>query len=214
MKNLKRVEEVERYFDVLYRLEKGLAEEFPERPVYRAMLGLAQVNLVEAYLRAGRPSGRERELLESGIAELRAAIALAGEADLMHSRWLAHAYCSQVKVFALLGQFSRADAAMRELLKIELPQGQHLYLAACALGYAAPRARESTTLPRLQRTLLALFYRTRAMNLLRDAAQRGFATAARINSDPDLDDLRALTEYRALLVRLDQPAAKAQPPDR
>jgi hypothetical protein len=62
MKNLKRVEEVERYFDLLYRLEKGLAEEFPERPVYRAMLGLAQVNLVEAYLQAGRPSGRAREL--------------------------------------------------------------------------------------------------------------------------------------------------------
>jgi hypothetical protein len=51
------------------------------------------------------------------------------------------------------------------------------------------------------------------MNLLRDAAQRGFATAARIKSDPDLDDLRALIEYRTLLVRLDQPAAKAQPPD-
>jgi hypothetical protein len=102
---------------------------------------------------------------------------------------------------------------MRELLRIELPQGQHLYLAACALGYVAPRARESTSLPRLQRTVLALYYRTRAMNLLRDAAERGFATAARIKSDTDLDDLRALTEYRTLLVRLDQPAAKAQPPD-
>jgi hypothetical protein len=198
----------------LYRLEKGLAEEFPERPVYRAMLGLAQVNLAEAYLRAGRPSGRERELLETGTAELRAAIALAGEADLMHSRWLAHAYRTQVKVFALLGQFSHADAALRELLRIELPQGEHLYLAACALGYAATRARESTTLPGWQRTLLALSYRTRAMDLLRDAAKRGFATAARIRSDTDLDDLRALTEYRTLLVRLDQPAAKAQPPDR
>jgi hypothetical protein len=54
----------------------------------------------------------------------------------------------------------------------------------------------------------------RAMNLLRDAAKRGFATAARIRSDTDLDDLRALNEYRALLVRLDQPAAKAQLPDR
>jgi tetratricopeptide (TPR) repeat protein len=213
MKNSKRVEEVERYFDLLYRLEKGLAEEFPERPVYRAMLGLAQVNLVEAYLRAGRPSGRMRELLETAIADLRAAIALAGEADLMHSRWLAHAYCAQVKVFALLGQFSHANAAMRELLQIELPQGQHLYFAACAFGYAAPRARESTTLPRLQRTLLALFYRTRAMDLLGDAAKRGFATAARIKSDTDLDDLRALTEYRTLLVRLDQPATKVQPPD-
>ena len=51
------------------------------------------------------------------------------------------------------------------------------------------------------------------MNLLRDAAERGFATAARIKSDTDLDDLRALTEYRTLLVRLDQPAAKDRPPD-
>ena len=208
-----RVEEAERYFDRLYRLEKGLAEEFPERPVYRAMLGLAQVNRGGGYLNAGRPMDRARELLEAGIAELRAAIALAGEADLMHRRWLADAYCSQVKVFARLGQFSHLDAATRELLKNELPRGQHLYLAACALGYAAPRARESTTLPRLQRTLLALFYRTRAMDLLGDAAKRGFATAARIKSDTDLDDLRALTEYRTLLVRLDQPAAEAQPPD-
>jgi hypothetical protein len=211
MKNLKRVDEVERYFDLLYRLEKGLAEEFPERPVYRAMLGLAKVNLVEAYLRAGRPSGRARELLETGIAELRGAIAMAGEADLMHSRWLAHAYSSQVKVFALLGEFSHADAAMRELLKIELPQGRHLYLAACAFGYAAPQARESRTLPRLQRSILALFYRTRAMNLLRDAAKQGFATAVRIKSETDLDDLRSLTEYRTLLVRLDQQRRPSRP---
>jgi hypothetical protein len=122
------------------------------------MLGLAQVNLVEAYLRASRPSGRVRELLESGIAELRAAIALAGEADLMHSRWLAHAYCSQVKVFALLGQFSNADAAMRELLKIELPQGQQLYLAArprvrCppGAGLDAPKIAADSSRPVLPR---------------------------------------------------------------
>jgi serine/threonine-protein kinase len=215
MRNLMRVEEAERYFDRLYRLEKGLAEEFPERPVYRAMLGLAQVNLGGGYLNAGRPMDRARELLEAGIAELRAAIALAGEADLMHRRWLADAYCSQVKVFARLGQFSHLDAATRELLKNELPRGQHLYLAACALGYAAPRVRESATLRglHLQRIVLALFYRARAMNLLRDAAERGFATAARLKSDTDLDDLRALSEYRTLLARLEQPEAKSQPPD-
>jgi hypothetical protein len=176
------------------------------------MLGLAQVNLVEAYLRAGRLVGRARELLETGIADLRAAIAVAGEADLMHSRRRAHGYCSQVKVFALLGQFSHADAAMQELLKIELPQGQHLYLAACALAHAAPRARESTTLPSFQRTGLALSYRMRAMNLLRDAAERGFDTAARIKNDTDLDDFRALTEHGALLVRLNQPAARLSGP--
>jgi hypothetical protein len=51
------------------------------------------------------------------------------------------------------------------------------------------------------------------MNLLRDAAQRGFATAARLKSETDLDDLRSLNEYRALLARLDKPAAKAQLPD-
>jgi hypothetical protein len=197
----------------LYRLEKRLAEEFPERPVYRAMLGLAKVNLAEAYLEAGRPLGRARELLETGIAELRAAIALAGEADLMHRRWLADAHCAQVKVFALLGLFSQADAAVRELLKLELPQGQHLYFAARALGYAAPRVRESARIPRLHRTVLALFFRTRAMNLLWDAAQRGFAPAARLKSDTDLDDLRALAEYRTLLARLEQPAAKAVLPD-
>jgi serine/threonine-protein kinase len=214
MKNLKRVEEVERYFDLLYRLEKGLAEEFPERPVYRAMLGLAQVNLVEAYLQAGRPVGRARERLETAIADLRAAILLAGEADLMHRRWLAHAYCAQVKVFALLGEFSHADAAMRELLKIELPQGHHLFLAARALAYAAPRAWAWATLPELQGTVIALSYRTRAMNLLEDAAERGFGTAARIKSETDLDDLRGLAEYHKLLARLEQPAAKAQRPDR
>jgi hypothetical protein len=51
------------------------------------------------------------------------------------------------------------------------------------------------------------------MNLLWDAAQRGFATAARLKSDTDLDDLHALAEYRTLLARLEQPAAKAAHPD-
>jgi serine/threonine-protein kinase len=213
MKDLRRVEEVERYFELLHRLEQGLADEFPERPVYRAMLGLAQANLVEAYLQTGRSLDRARELLETGIAELRAAIALAGEADLMHRSWLASAYCAQVKVFALLGEFSHANAAMRELLKMDLPQGQQLYLAASALAYAAPRVRESATIPRLQRPVLALFFRTRAMILLREAARRGSATLARLKSDTDLDDLRALAEYRTLLARLEQPAAKAALPD-
>jgi tetratricopeptide (TPR) repeat protein len=212
MKNSKRVEEVERYFDLLYRLEKGLAEEFPERPVYRAMLGLAQVNLGQAYLQAGRPLVRARELLETGIAELRASIALAGEADLMHRRWLADAYCSQVKVFTLMGRFSQADSTMRELLKLDLPQGQHLYFAARALAYAAPRTGASATLPGLPQAVLAQFYRTRAMNLLEDAAGRGFATATRLKSETDLDDLRALPEYNTLLARLQQQAAKAKPP--
>jgi serine/threonine-protein kinase len=213
MTQLKRVAEVERYFDLLYRLEKGLAEEFPERPVYRAMLGLAQVNLADAYLKAGRSLRRARELLERGIIELRAAIALASEVDLMHRRWLSGAYGSQVKVFTLLGQFSHADVAMRELLKTELPQGQHLFVAARALAYAAPRLRESAGLPSLQRIVLSLCYRTRAMSLLQDAATKGFATAQRIETETDLDDLRALSEYRTLLAGLGRPVAKAKPRD-
>jgi hypothetical protein len=213
MKNSKRVEEVERYFDRLYRLEKGLAEEFPERPVYRAMLGLSQVNLAEAYLQAGHPLARARELLEVGIAELRAAIALAGEADLMHRRWLADACCAQVKVFVLMGRLADAEGAMRELLKLELPQGQHLYFAARAVAFAAPRTRASAALPRLQRTVLALWYRARAMILLREAAQQGFATAARLKSETDLEDLRSLAEYRKLLAGLEQAAATERMPD-
>jgi hypothetical protein len=102
---------------------------------------------------------------------------------------------------------------VRELLKMDLPQGHQLYLAASALGYAAPRVRESATIPRLQLLVLALFFRTRAMNLLREAARRGSATLARLKSDTDLDDLRALAEYRTLLASLEQPAAKAALPD-
>jgi hypothetical protein len=117
-------------------------------------------------------------------------------------------------VFALLGELFHANAAMRELLKMDLPQGQQFYLGASALGYAAPRVRDSATIPRLQRLVLALFFRTRAMNLLQEAAERGSATLARLKSDTDLDDLRALAEYRTLLAGLEQPAGKAARPDR
>jgi eukaryotic-like serine/threonine-protein kinase len=94
------------------------------------------------------------------------------------------------------GDHEKALAEVEDVLQAGPKPGMVLYDAACVYAVAAGGVEEGP---------LAERYADRAIELLRQAAAKGFRDAAHMRQDNDLDALRGRDDFRALLAELEPP---------
>jgi hypothetical protein len=106
-------------------------------------------------------------------------------------------------------RLDKAEAALKSIPKESL-NGVGLYNLACA--YAISAAKLGTNSEKradaAERQTLAPEYATRAMDVLRQAAAKGFGDVRLIQTDHDLDALRSRDDFKKLLAELEQKQPK------
>jgi serine/threonine-protein kinase len=109
---------------------------------------------------------------------------------------------------ARAGQHTEATAAVEGVLKPGNADSLTLYNAACVYALAAAQTAKQAAPPHTS-SLRAEQYARRAVDLLRQALQKGYKHVAHLKKDSDLDALRQREDFRQLLAELDaQPAGK------
>jgi serine/threonine protein kinase/tetratricopeptide (TPR) repeat protein len=113
----------------------------------------------------------------------------------------------RARSLARAGEHARAVAEVNALVKAEDLPGGSLYKLAgvCALASAAAKGADA---PRL-----AEQYAARAVELLRQAAARGYKDAAGMKNDRDLDALRDRADWQKLLAELEAKSQSRRRPE-
>ncbi len=109
----------------------------------------------------------------------------------------------RARVYAILGQHTRAEAEAEAVARRVPREGDLLRDAACVLALAATAAGADTTLPAEERRRRTGSCSDRAVGLLRQAVAEGYKDAKRLRQDPDLAPLRQREDFRALVAGLE-----------
>jgi tetratricopeptide (TPR) repeat protein len=105
--------------------------------------------------------------------------------------------------YAALGDHARLAATADELARFGFAPGKDTYTAASMVSDCIGLVDKDTKLAAAQRKELAERYAERSLKLLRQAVERGFKDAARMQKDSHLEPLRERPEYRKLLAELE-----------
>jgi tetratricopeptide (TPR) repeat protein len=105
--------------------------------------------------------------------------------------------------YSELGDHARLAATADELARFGYAPGKDTYIAASMVSGCIPLVDKDTKLAAAQRKELAESYAERSLKLLRQAVERGFTDAARMQKDPRLEPLRERPDYRKLLAELE-----------
>jgi tetratricopeptide (TPR) repeat protein/tRNA A-37 threonylcarbamoyl transferase component Bud32 len=115
---------------------------------------------------------------------------------------------------ATKGDYVQATAEAKALAEQSPGSADILYDAACVYALASGAVHKDAKLAAAEREQLAEPYADRAIELLRQAAAKGYQDVAQLKRDKDLDALRARPGFQKLLADLEKPTppAKADKP--
>jgi serine/threonine-protein kinase len=176
---------------------KRLVEDFGTNPDYRSELGMSLHEWAVLLTEQGQPT-EARRLFEQAIEHQQSALRLnpqnrdCRQALGDHYRSLADA-CLRSRDLAAAAQ------AARELRRI-LPEES--YAAACLLARCTAAVVKQGDLPEQQAKELAQKYGGQAVELLREAVQKGIHNLRDIEENKDLDILRDRPDYRSLVEEI------------
>jgi serine/threonine protein kinase len=105
--------------------------------------------------------------------------------------------------YGVLGDHARLAATADELAGFGYAPAEDTYAAASMVSGCIALVDKDTELAAAQRKDLAESYAEKSLKLLRQAVERGFTDAARMQKDPRLEPLRERPEYRKLLAELE-----------
>jgi tetratricopeptide (TPR) repeat protein len=185
-------------------LFEKLANGFPDVPDHQSHLAGTLHNL--ARLVRGRGEWADaRQLLGKAVAHQQAAL----ESNPKHPtyrRLLGTHYQDLAETLVQLGEHAEAARAAADALPFFPDSARDLYNSACYLARCVPLAEEDAKLAEEKRKELAQTYADRAVDLLRQALQKGFRDAAQLKKDTDLDPLRSREDFKKLLSELEKKA--------
>jgi serine/threonine-protein kinase len=183
-----------------------LVTDFGDVPLYASRLGQVLNNL--AALRDERSDlAGARELLESALLQQRKA----WQSNRRHPEYrslMRDHLAGLTDVLLRLGLHAEAAKAAGEMPEIAPESGAEHRRAAGVLVRCVKVVRESKTTDAAGRELAALDYVTRAIPLLRAAAERGFADPADLRQAPDLEPIRSHPEFLKFLEALEKPGGR------
>jgi serine/threonine-protein kinase len=113
------------------------------------------------------------------------------------------AHAGRVSALYLLGRHAEATAEAQSLADSKQASRSTLYNAACIHALCVAAARQDGKLPAADRDKLAEQYARRALDLLRQAIQKGYQDVAHMKKDKDLDPLRDRADFQKLLAELE-----------
>ncbi len=140
-----------------------------------------------------------RRLEEEAVAAKRAGLALAPRnndfREVVSTTHITH-------IETLIGLREHADAAraIAELLSFSPDSGPQNFRAGSLLAQCVPLAAADSRLTDERRNELAKTYAERAVNLLREAKNRGHQDIEALKSDHSFDAIRSLAGFRELLA--------------
>jgi tetratricopeptide (TPR) repeat protein len=188
------------YYEQSREVLVRLVEAEPRAPRFRSRLGktLNNIGYVQWQL------GRLEEALtayEQAVTHQRLAFDWAPKVE-EHRFLLAKHYDNVANCQRALGRHQPSAAAAQERLRLYPDDADVLYGAACQLAQCVPLVgkdkAELTAAEQDQRRR----YADRARDALRQALDKGFKDAERLQKDPDLDPLRSRADFKELLDRL------------
>jgi hypothetical protein len=102
-----------------------------------------------------------------------------------------------------LGEYANAAAAAQELLRIGLEPAKNAYQAAGFLCRCRALAEKDAKLSEAKRKELMQSYSNNALTALRKAVASGYADAAKMKQDKDLEPLRSREDFQKLLSEVE-----------
>jgi serine/threonine protein kinase/tetratricopeptide (TPR) repeat protein len=192
--------EAESEWQAALTLWRQLAIDSPKVPDFANGLGSTLTSLAELHNKRGEFAAAV-DLLAEARAPLQAALDVRPQdreyRDSHHDYLLALGKCR-------LGLADHVQAATtaEELVRFAFEPAEDNYEAASLFGGCAVLATKDAKLAEAKRKELAQDYGDRALALLRQAVERGYKDAERINKDSHLEPLRERDEFRKLLAQI------------
>ncbi len=168
---------------------------------YRQDAAQSYGNLATLYLQRQDAAGAV-PLLEKARAHLRAALNVNAKNPIAR-RFYRENQRILAKSYLALGDHTRLAATADDLADFGFAPAEDTYAAACMLSRCAALAAKDAGLAPNKASELAESYTDRALARLRQAVERGYQDAARMQQDPHLEPLRERQPFRALLAELE-----------
>jgi tetratricopeptide (TPR) repeat protein len=192
-----RPREAEAAYRAALALRRQLAADLPAIGEYQNDLAGTLVNLAQLRRQRGEAEPALR-LLEEGVPHHQAAL----RANPRHPDYRA-SYRTNRETLAEtlldLGRHSAAAVAAEQLLQAAVSPAGDAYNAGCFLARCMPLAQKDGQLPQARQQELVKSYGDRALAALRQAVRHGYRDAAHMKKDTDLDPLRDLVDFQALV---------------
>jgi tetratricopeptide (TPR) repeat protein len=200
LKGQNKSEEAEKNYRRALPHLKRLVADSPGTASYRNQLvdALVKVSLLHG---ERREFGEAAGLLEEARSHLEAALK-ANRNHKVSRRYYRDCLRLQTRVYFDLSDHARLATAAEELARFAYDPAADAYLAACCLGTCVQLADRGDEVAEERRKELAGKYADRGLALLRQAVDRGFNDAERVENDPDLEPLRGREGFGELLAKM------------
>jgi serine/threonine protein kinase len=194
LKKTSRLADAEQAYRQALKLLKWLADESPKVPEYRCDFRDTRNNLV-TLLRDRGELLEARQLVEQALREQKAA----RKGNPGHPTAYRGSQCHYYLLADILGR--QGDHAGMAQMAEELPQVfsdnlEAFYDAACFTTLCIPLVQKDGQLTKDQCQELVQKYGARAVQLLREAAAKGFPDVEHLKGDTDLDPLRGRADFQ------------------
>ncbi len=193
-----RTSEAERSLQRAAVLRASLTKDFPNTPWHFVKLAEAHRRLSE--LQADRGDFAEtRKLREQAVAAARAARAIAPE-NVEFRRLLASECASLVETLISLKKHDEATRYTAEFASLSHDSAIETLHAGSFMAQCVPLAAADPDLPGSRRAELAEAYAKRAIELVGEAARKGYRDVDAVRKDKGFDSLRARPDFGALVA--------------
>jgi serine/threonine-protein kinase len=202
----------EREYLAFRDISKKLHDAYLKIPLYQLDLARAYGYLGDLYQRQGKNAEAEQSF-QVGV-DLAQELADAHPDNADYKTWLQKLKTRKARQkadqLARQGDHAAASAAVQPLVEAKQSSGSTLYDAACIYSLCSAAARKDGMLATAERDKLAEQYASRALDLLRQAIQKGYKDTEHMKKDKDLDALRDREDFKKLVAELEA----AKPPEK
>jgi serine/threonine protein kinase len=193
------------YADAL-KICKPLAADHPDVPRYQYTVGVTLNNL--ALLENGQKRPAEaRRCLEEALPYQQAALR-ANAKHPFYQEALRDNREALAEAMLMLAEPAAAAALAEEMTRIAYEPAKDWFNAARILARCGPLAAKDTNFADSERSRLSRHYAERAMQFLRQAADKGFDDVDYLKKDEKVDALRTRPDFQKLVAELEKKTAK------
>ena len=181
-------------------IQKRLAAEFPEVPDYRNAVAGTLFNLANLAGRR-RDFAAARRFLDEAFPHHQAALERNPQRS-DYRQYYRNSLLELTRTYAGQGDRPGALAVATKGHDLGWDPAVDAYGAACMLAQCVPIVEKDDKLAAARRQAEIAFYADQAMAMLRDAVAKGYKDADHMQTDKDLDPLRAREDFKTMVAEL------------
>ena len=187
-------------------LWKNLAAKFPEVVPYQSGLANALKNRGRLSLQRGQ-AGEAQKLLQEAITHVRTALKENSQ-TVRYRENLRAQYKYLIQARMMQGDNPGALNAASELATSFPDNAEDTFSAGCSLARCMPLLGKDSGFSKEKSKQAVDLYGKRALELLRQALDRGFRDSAQLKKEPNLEPLRSNSDFQRLLAEVNESKRK------